>query len=132
MCKAIEEMRNETARKTSLETAKSLLLIGKLTCEEIAQATKLTVEEVKELDGKKRALVIDCLLAYCVVTTTSYVGRLFCFNTPEQQTEKLNSMKLSIKQSILFISIEKILLYSSNRQIKLMLKRQQVATTIWG
>ena len=53
MCKAIEEMRNETARKTSLETAKSLLLIGKLTCEEIAQATKLTVEEVKELDGKK-------------------------------------------------------------------------------
>ena len=68
--------------------------------------------------------MIDCLLAYCVVTTTSYVGRLFCFNTPEQQTEKLNSMKLSIKQSILFISIEKILLYSSNRQIKLMLKRQ--------
>ena len=55
MCKAIEEMRNETARKTSLETAKSLLLIGKLTCEEIAQATKLTVEKVKELDGKKRA-----------------------------------------------------------------------------
>ena len=55
MCKAIEEMRNETARKTSLETAKSLLLIGKLTCEEIAQATKLTVEEAKELDGKKRA-----------------------------------------------------------------------------
>ena len=54
-CKAIEEMRNETARKTSLETAKSLLLIGKLTCEEIAQATKLTVEEVKELNGKKRA-----------------------------------------------------------------------------
>ena len=76
--------------------------------------------------------MIDCLLAYCVVTTTSYVGRLFCFNTPEQQTENLNSMKLSIKQSILFISIEKILLYSSNRQIKLMLKRQQVATTIWG
>ena len=59
MCKAIEEMRNETARKTSLETAKSLLLIGKLTCEEIAQATKLTVEEVKELDRKNRAKVID-------------------------------------------------------------------------
>ena len=55
MCKAIEEMRNETARKSSLEIAKSLLLIGKLTCKEIAQATKLTVEEVKELDGKKRA-----------------------------------------------------------------------------
>ena len=76
--------------------------------------------------------MIDCLLAYCVVTTTSYVGRLFCFNTPEQQTEKLNSMKLSIKQSILFISIEKILLYISNRQIKLMPERQQVVTTIWA
>ena len=55
MCKAIEEMRNETTRKTSLETAKNLFLIGKLTYEEIAQATKLTVEEVKELDGKKSA-----------------------------------------------------------------------------
>lgn len=41
--------------KLLLKSAKSLLLIGKLTCEEIAQATKLTVEEVKELDGKKRA-----------------------------------------------------------------------------
>ena len=56
----MEEMRNETARETSLEIAKNLLLIGKLTCEEIAQATKLTVEEVKELDGKKSASVIDC------------------------------------------------------------------------
>lgn len=53
MCKAIEEMRNETARKTSLETAKSLLLIGKLTCEEIAQATKLTVEEEKSWTERK-------------------------------------------------------------------------------
>ena len=64
MCKAIEEMRNETARKTSLETAKSLLLIGKLTCEEIAQATKLTVEEVKELDGR-------CFGACCHVVKIS-------------------------------------------------------------
>ncbi len=50
MCKAMEDMRNETARETCLETAKSLLAIGKLTYEEIAQATKLTVAEVKELD----------------------------------------------------------------------------------
>ena len=33
----------------------TVVLIGKLTYEEIAQATKLTVEEVKELDGKKSA-----------------------------------------------------------------------------
>ncbi len=59
MCRAMEEMRNEAAReaarKTSLETAKSLLLIGKLTYEEIALVTKLTVNEVKELDNKKSA-----------------------------------------------------------------------------
>lgn len=63
MCRAMEEMRNEAAREaakkaareTSLETAKSLLLIGKLTYEEIALATKLTVEEISELDRKKSA-----------------------------------------------------------------------------
>lgn len=60
MCKAIEEMRNETARKTSLATAKSLLLIGKLTCEEIAQATKLTVEEEKSWMERKGHRLIAC------------------------------------------------------------------------
>ena len=59
MCRAMEEMRNEAAREAakenSLETAKSLLLIGKLTYEEIALATKLTVDEVKKLDNKKSA-----------------------------------------------------------------------------
>ena len=55
MSKAIVEMRNETAIKNSLEKAKSMFLNGNLTYEEITQATKLTVEEVKELDGKKRA-----------------------------------------------------------------------------
>ena len=47
MCKVMEDMRNEAAkeaaRKNSIETAKSLLLLGKLTYAEIAQATKLTV-----------------------------------------------------------------------------------------
>lgn len=47
--------RNEAARENSLETARSLLMIGKLTYEEIAQATKLTVDEVKELDEKRSA-----------------------------------------------------------------------------
>ena len=59
MCRAMEEMRHEAAREAakenSLETAKSLLLIGKLTYEEIALATKLTVDEVKKLDNKKSA-----------------------------------------------------------------------------
>jgi len=55
MCKAMEDMRNEAAREDSLETSRSLLLIGKLTYEEIAQTTKLTVDEVKELDEKRSA-----------------------------------------------------------------------------
>ena len=55
MCRVMEDMRNETARETCLETARSLLTIGKLTYEEIAQATKLTVDEVEELDKKKSA-----------------------------------------------------------------------------
>lgn len=53
MCKAMDDMRNEAARKNSIETAMSLLLLGKLTYAEIAQATKLTVDEVEELDKKK-------------------------------------------------------------------------------
>ena len=59
MCKVMEDMRNEAAkeaaRKNSIETTKSLLLLGKLTYAEIAQATKLTVAEVEELDKKKSA-----------------------------------------------------------------------------
>lgn len=59
MCKVMEDMRKEAAkeaaRKNSIETAINLLLLGKLTYAEIAQATKLTVEEVEELDKKKSA-----------------------------------------------------------------------------
>ena len=55
VCKVMEDMRNEAARENSQETARSLLLIGKLTYEEIAQATKLTVDEVKELDERRSA-----------------------------------------------------------------------------
>lgn len=53
MCRVIEEMRNEAMRENALEIARSLLRIDKLTCEEIAQATKLTVDEVKELEEKR-------------------------------------------------------------------------------
>ena len=55
MCKVMEDMRHEAARENSLETAHSLLMIGKLTYEEIAHATKLTVDEVKDLDEKRSA-----------------------------------------------------------------------------
>lgn len=50
-----EKVARETAEKAARETAKSLLALGKLSYEEISIASKLSVEEVKELDGKRTA-----------------------------------------------------------------------------
>ena len=45
----------EAGRNKSLQTAKKLLLNGKLNFEELAEVTGLTVDEVKEIDKKKSA-----------------------------------------------------------------------------
>lgn len=50
-----EKVARETAEKAARETAKSLLALGKLSYEEISIASKLSIEEVKELDGKRTA-----------------------------------------------------------------------------
>ena len=55
MCRAFEEVREEGKRANALEAAKRLLLGGKLSYEEIAEAQGLTVEEVKALDTKQSA-----------------------------------------------------------------------------
>ena len=55
MCNLSTAIANEAARDKSLQTAKNLLLNGKLNYEEIAEATGLTVDEVKELDSKESA-----------------------------------------------------------------------------
>ena len=59
MCRAFEEVREESAREAkheqSIEIAKSLLEVGKMTYEEIARSVQLPVEEVKALDTKKSA-----------------------------------------------------------------------------
>ena len=52
MCRAMEEMRNETAHETAVQIAKRMLKSGKLSYEEIAEFAELTVEEVKALDEK--------------------------------------------------------------------------------
>ena len=56
MCRAIEEMRNETAREAerakAIKVAKGMLQLGKLSYEEIAEIAELTIEEVKALDEK--------------------------------------------------------------------------------
>ena len=59
MCRAFEEVREESARgakhEQSIEIAKSLLEVGKMTYEEIARSVQLPLEEVKALDTKKPA-----------------------------------------------------------------------------
>ena len=56
MCRAMEEMRNETARDTeyakAIKVAKGMLQSGKLSYEEIAEIAELTIEEVEALDKK--------------------------------------------------------------------------------
>ncbi|MDY6307087.1 MAG: hypothetical protein SPL71_03380 [Oribacterium sp.] len=55
LCKAMEDMRNETAREKTLQLAKNMLALNKLSYDEIAKVTGLTVDEIKELDTKKSA-----------------------------------------------------------------------------
>ena len=45
----------EAAEKAARETAKSLLALGKLSYEEISKVSKLSVEEIKELDNNQPA-----------------------------------------------------------------------------
>lgn len=53
MCKAMEDMRNEAVHENAVRIVKALLAIGKLTYEEIATSSGLTVAEVEALDGKR-------------------------------------------------------------------------------
>lgn len=55
MCKAIEDMRNDAVHEGAAEIAKNLLKIGKLTYEEIASMTGLTLEEVQALSDEQIA-----------------------------------------------------------------------------
>ena len=55
MSRVFDEVREEGRREQAIEAAKRLLLGGKLSYEEIADAMELTVEEVKALDTKRSA-----------------------------------------------------------------------------
>lgn len=55
MCKAMEEMRKEAVHEHAVRIVKALLAIGKLTYEEIATSSGLTVDEVKALDEQRSA-----------------------------------------------------------------------------
>lgn len=55
MCREIENMRRETAHEKAVEIAKKMLLSGKLTTEDIADFSGLSIEEVKALSEQKTA-----------------------------------------------------------------------------
>lgn len=52
MCKILEEMRNEAEMNKAKRTAAHLIKIGKMTLEEIAEATELSLDIVKELESQ--------------------------------------------------------------------------------
>ena len=55
MCKAMEEMRNETAYRIAVEMAKKLIARGRMTLEEIAEDTELPLVKIRELAEQKTA-----------------------------------------------------------------------------
>ena len=59
MCDILDEMkneaRNEARTKTMIEIAQRILKDGKLSYEEIADCTGLSIEKVRELAGNKSA-----------------------------------------------------------------------------
>ena len=53
--KVARETAEKVVRETAVKTAKLMLESKKLSYEEIAEFTQLTVEEIKELDSKRTA-----------------------------------------------------------------------------
>ena len=55
MCDILDEMRNEAAEKKACEIAIKLIKVGKLSLDEIADTSGLSIEKVRELAGNKSA-----------------------------------------------------------------------------
>ena len=56
MCKIMEDIRNEAAQNKAKRTAVHLIKLGKMTLEEIAEATELSLDIVKELESQSMQL----------------------------------------------------------------------------
>lgn len=55
MCDILDEMRNEAALNARIENAKKMIEDGKLSVEDIAKYSSLSIEKVRELAGNKSA-----------------------------------------------------------------------------
>ena len=58
MCKAMEDMRNEAAKMKAVHIARLMLDGGKLSYEDIAAYTELTIEEVEKIASEKKSVQI--------------------------------------------------------------------------
>ena len=56
MCKVIEDMKNKAIRENALSIARKLLVLNRLTYEEIADAVDLSVNDVKALDREEKGI----------------------------------------------------------------------------
>lgn len=56
MCKIMENMRNEAVQNKAKKTAVHLIKSGKMSLEEIAEATELSLDTVKELENQSMQL----------------------------------------------------------------------------
>ncbi len=56
MCKIMEDMRNEAVQNKAKKTALHLIKSGKISLEEIAEATELSLDIVKELESQSMQL----------------------------------------------------------------------------
>jgi hypothetical protein len=55
MCDILDEMKNDVRTETRIENARKMLEIGKMTFDEIAICSGLSIEKVRELAGNKSA-----------------------------------------------------------------------------
>ena len=55
MCDVLDEMKKEAVEKANVEHALAMLNSGKLSLEEIAEFSGLSIEKVRELAGNKSA-----------------------------------------------------------------------------
>ncbi len=57
MCKIMEDMRNEAVQNKAKKTALHLIKLGKMSLQEIAEATELSLDTVKELENQSMQLI---------------------------------------------------------------------------
>ena len=55
MCDILDEMKNDVRTETRIENARKMIKSGKLSLDEIAEFSGLSVEKVRELAGNKSA-----------------------------------------------------------------------------